>query len=148
MNFFTLTKLGRTLLLVAALAVGALCLSGCGGNGKESGSENPIQVLSSFESAYLIAGLEADGKVVSKDDLIFEAPISSEYFTYEISEDLMSCMAKAKGNMFTKDAEGKMKFKLKKGDYFLTTYNENDGSFIHSSNNDAARNIYPNFFKR
>jgi len=36
MNFFTLTKLGRTLLLAAVVAVGSVCWLGCGGDDESS----------------------------------------------------------------------------------------------------------------
>jgi len=40
MNFFALTKLGRTLLLAAVVAVGSVCWLGCGGDDNPSGGDN------------------------------------------------------------------------------------------------------------
>jgi len=40
MNFFTFTKLGRTLLLAGVVAVSAVCWAGCGGDDNPSGGDN------------------------------------------------------------------------------------------------------------
>jgi len=40
MNFFTFTKLGRTLLLATVVAVGSVCWLGCGGDDNPSGGED------------------------------------------------------------------------------------------------------------
>jgi len=40
MKFFTLTKLGRTLLLTAVVAVGSVCWLGCGGDDDNSADNN------------------------------------------------------------------------------------------------------------
>jgi prepilin-type N-terminal cleavage/methylation domain-containing protein len=99
------------------------------------------RVLASYESGYLAAIAEtATPDNLTKEDLIFEAPTDSKWFTYTVGDKAAVCDAAAIGDIG----------KFPKASKLTTTYTKategKSDSFTHTSDKDAiATKMVPNF---
>ena len=138
---FTLIELMVVIVIIGVLASLAIPRF-TEASAKAKVAEAP-RVLASYESAYLAAVAEMSADQLSSltaNDLIFETPGDSKWFTYAVGATANDCQATAKSAMGSFKAQDWLKTA-----YRAATDTEKDG-FDHTAKDvSAAKKMVPNF---